>query len=81
MATSDKLALLCLLVAMFVVPAILGAIQQVPQRRPATTEIVQAPTATPLATRLPTPTRVVMPTEEYVLVVATVDPERVRRGQ
>lgn len=61
MSTTDKLAILTLLAAMFLLPAILGAAQQMPQRRPATPSVTaiawDAPTATPLPPRLgPTPT-------------------------
>ncbi len=50
MTITDKLALLALLLAMFVLPAVLGALQQGQQRQPTTPCAVagwQAPTATP----------------------------------
>jgi len=60
---TDKLALLCLLLAALLAPPVLGALQQEPQRR----SLAVAPTATPLRTP---PTGTPRPTLEplYVLV-------------
>ncbi len=80
MTTTDKLAILALLFGMFVVPALLGAIQQMPQRRPAPTAIAwDAPTATPLPPRWgPSPTpRPRTPAPMLVLELPTPNPRAV----
>ena len=63
MSRTDKLALLCLLLAALLAPPVLGALQQGPQRR----SLAVAPTATLLRTP---PTGTPRPTLEplYVLV-------------
>ena len=84
MATNDRAALLCLLALMLLAPALLGALQQVPQRQTAPTVFAGvayvAPTATPLpwkcspTPRPPEPTATVFVLPAWVWARPTATP-------
>ena len=81
MAPTDKAALVVLFVALFVLPAALGALQQAQEwQQVQATAVAQLATATPLPTYW-LPTAAEPTATPYLLLVATPDPTRVARAQ